>query len=315
MTRKAVSAIVLALVLAAASYAQSKPNFSGTWKLSTTKSDFGMLPGPETRTDTIDHSDPSLKVGVSAEGAQGKQNFTANYTTDGKENVNKLGPIEAKSVLAWQGPALVITSKLNVQGNDVDVKSTWTISEDGKVMTQNVHLASAMGETDQKLVFEKQSGDAMAKATEAPKAIAKPTAPMSSGPHPNFSGVWKLIVAKSDFGVLPAPESRVDTIEHSEPALKLSRNENGPEGKRDYTLNMTTDGKAVVNSLGGNDATITSVWEGGTLVSTFKLKFQDQDVTIKRSSMLSDDGKTLTANSHLVSAMGELDQKEIYEKQ
>jgi hypothetical protein len=156
MLRNAILAILVVAAFAAAAAAQSKTNFSGTWKLNTSKSDFGMIPGPDSRTDVIDHKDPSLKVSVTAEGAQGKQQYTINYTTDGKEAVNSLPGREMKSTLSWQGKNLVVDTKLKFQGNDVTVKSTWTLSDDGKTLTQNAHLASAMGETDQKLVFEKQ---------------------------------------------------------------------------------------------------------------------------------------------------------------
>jgi hypothetical protein len=156
MVRKGIVVILAVAAFAAGAVAQSKTNFSGTWKLNTTKSDFGMIPGPTSRTDVIDHKDPSLKVSVTAEGAQGKQQYTVNYTTDGKECVNSLPGREMKSTLSWQGNNLVVDTKLKFQSNDVTVKSTWTLSDDGKTLTQNAHLASAMGETDQKLVFEKQ---------------------------------------------------------------------------------------------------------------------------------------------------------------
>jgi uncharacterized lipoprotein NlpE involved in copper resistance len=156
MLRKAVVTIAAVAAFAAVAVAQNKTNFSGTWKLNTSKSDFGMIPGPTSRTDVIDHKDPSLKVSVTAEVAQGKQQYTVSYTTDGKEAVNSLPGREMKSTLSWQGKSLVVDTKLKFQGNDVTVKSTWTLSDDGKTLTQSAHIGSPMGETDQKLVFDKQ---------------------------------------------------------------------------------------------------------------------------------------------------------------
>ena len=49
-----------------------------------------------------------------------------------------------------------MNTKLKFQDNDVTIKTTWLLSDDGKTLTQNAHLESAMGETDQKLVFDKQ---------------------------------------------------------------------------------------------------------------------------------------------------------------
>ncbi len=312
MLRRIVTATLILASFTAFTYAQSKPNFSGTWKLNTAKSDFGMLPGPESQTNLIVHEDPAVKVDVAAENAQGKQNYLLSYTTDGKEAVNKMGPREVKSVAAWEGNALVLNSKMTFNDQDVTIKAAWTLSEDGKTMTQNVHLAAAMGETDQKQVFEKQDGSAPA-APAVAKAMEKPM--LETGPKPNFSGVWKLNAAKSDFSVLPGPDSRVDIIDHAEPGVKISRKENSPDGAREYVLSMTNDGKEMANTLGPIEAKVTGSWEGGSHVMVMKLKVQDQDVTIKRVSTLSADGKTLIATSHIASAMGELDQKEVYEKQ
>ena len=139
MLRKRVFSIMFVAALAIVAAAQNKTNFSGTWKLNTSKSDFGMIPGPDSRTDVIDHKDPSLKVSVTAEGAQGKQQYTVNYTTDGKEAVNSLPGREMKSTLSWQGKNLVVDTKLKFQGNDVTVKSTWTFVRP-PAKTQNCEL-------------------------------------------------------------------------------------------------------------------------------------------------------------------------------
>ena len=74
---------------------------------------------PTRRTDVIDHSDPALKVTVSEDGAQGKQDFTLNFTTDGKEATNNAGGLELKSILAWESSTLVDNTKLKFQDQDV----------------------------------------------------------------------------------------------------------------------------------------------------------------------------------------------------
>jgi hypothetical protein len=291
--------------------AGGKPNFSGTWKLNTAKSDFGPLPGPDSQTSIIEQNDPALKVNSkSTGGPQGDQNITLNFTTDGKETVNSVGGNDVKSTAAWEGNNLIINAKLKFQDQDVAIKYVWTLAPDGKTMTQDVHYTSPMGEADQKVIFDKQDGGI---ATTAPTPA--PTAPMPSGAHPNFSGVWKLNTGKSDFGVMPGPDVRTDTIDHTDPTLKLSRKENGPDGAREYVLSMTTDGKETVNSLGGADAKITASWEGSGLVISFKLKIQDQDIAIRQVATLSPDGKTLTNKAHVSMSLGEMDQTEVYDRQ
>ncbi|MGI8745003.1 MAG: hypothetical protein ACR2NN_21020 [Bryobacteraceae bacterium] len=317
MVRRLIVGACLTVLIAGASFAQSKPDFSGTWKLNVEKSDFGPLPAPTSRIDVIQHSDPVLKDSVTADTAQGKQEYIANYTTDGKEALNKLGPLQVKSTLTWEGNNLVVNSKATVNENDIAIKSVWSLSADGKTISQMVHLTSPMGEADQKWILEKQDGAAATSAASSTASLPASTATaakISGGPKPNFSGTWKLNVAKSDFGVIPGPESRTDIIDHNDPSLKIATKEDGPQGKRDYVMVLTTDGKENVNNP-GIEIKSASTWEGPALVTNTKLKFQENDIAIKNVMTLSDDGKTLTVNAHLSGPMGEADQKFVYEKQ
>ncbi len=310
MRCKVIVAALAAVALAASLAAQSKPDFSGTWKLNVGKSDYGVLPPSNSRTDVIDHKDPALKVSVSDDGAQGQQNYTLALTTDGKEALNHPGGLDMKNVATWQGNNLVVNTKLQFQGNDVSIKSTWTLSDDGKTLTQSAHLESPMGETDQKFIFEKQETAALAASASTSASLA------IDGGKTNYSGTWKLNVAKSDFGPIPGPDSRTDVIDHKDPVLKVNTSqEGGQQGKQDYTLNLTTDGKEAVNTPGGLELKSTAGWEAKNLVVNTKLKFQDNDVLIKTTWLLSDDGKTLTESAHLSTPMGELDQKMVFEKQ
>jgi len=77
--------LVCCLVLA---QAQSKPNFTGTWKVNNSKSDFGPMPAPQSSTSKIDHKEPSLRIATTWVGDQGERTFEFSYTTDGKENTN-----------------------------------------------------------------------------------------------------------------------------------------------------------------------------------------------------------------------------------
>jgi hypothetical protein len=319
MFRRLITIFAVAAACAAVAPAQSKPNFAGTWKLNVAKSDFGVLPGPESRIDKVEQTASSLTDSISDDGPQGKRNYVLAYSLDGKESVNSPGGTEIKSVAAWEGAGLTVNSKLKYQDSDVEIKSIWTVSDDGKTLTMNSHLTSQMGETDQKLIFEKQDGavdaSALAPAPAPAKVTPAPAALVPSGAAPNLSGTWKLNVSKSDFGVLPGPESRTDRIEHANGSLKDVVDAVGPDGKQAYTLTYTTDGKEVVNTPGGLEVKSHASWEGPALVVNSKLKFQENDVEVKSIYTLSADGKTLTVNSHLSSAMGETDQKLIFEKQ
>ena len=136
--------------------ADAKPNLSGAWKLNVGKSDFGPLPGPTSRTLKIDHEDPSLKIAVTEVKQQGEVSYQASYTTDGKENVNTNRGNTFRSKLKWDGDVLVIETKGTFAGGEVTARDKWTLSDGGKTLTIERHLASEMGEVDQKLLLEKE---------------------------------------------------------------------------------------------------------------------------------------------------------------
>jgi hypothetical protein len=136
--------------------AQAKPNFSGTWKANIAKSDFGALPAPDSRTDKIVHEDPDLKDTMTVVGQMGESTADLKYSTDGKESTNTVRGNEIKSTAKWDGDELTIAGKGSFNGADLTLNDRWSLSADGKTLTITRHLASPAGETDQKIVLEKQ---------------------------------------------------------------------------------------------------------------------------------------------------------------
>jgi hypothetical protein len=151
---------VFSVALLAAAFgmlqAQAKPNFSGTWKLNTGQSDFGAMPAPDSRTDKIAHADPDLTDSMTQSGQNGEVTAELKYSTDGKETTNSVRGNQVKSTAKWEGDELVIDGKAAFNGADVTLKDRWSLSGDGKTLTIQRHVNSAMGETDQKIVLEKQ---------------------------------------------------------------------------------------------------------------------------------------------------------------
>jgi hypothetical protein len=82
--------------------------------------------------------------------------YEAKYTTDGKECTNTMGPLEAKTTINWEGEDLAVVTKLEANGMQIGIKGKWSVSADGKTLTQNSHITSAQGEFDIKQVFDKQ---------------------------------------------------------------------------------------------------------------------------------------------------------------
>jgi hypothetical protein len=142
--------------LLAAGQAQAKPNFSGEWKLNISKSEYGPMPAPTSRTDKIAHADPSLEVTTTQSSPNGDATVKMKYATDGGETSNELRGNALKSTSKWDGDTLVISTKATFGGADITLLDKWNISDEGKVLTVSRHIVSPQGELDQKMVFEKQ---------------------------------------------------------------------------------------------------------------------------------------------------------------
>ncbi len=138
--------------------ADTKPDFSGQWKMNAEKSDFGPLPAPSSRTDKIEHKEPSLKMTRIQSSEQGETTSEWDCTTDGKECKVEIrgAPLRIKTTVRWDGDALAFDHKGSFNDMEVQIKEKWTLSEDRKVITIKRNLSSPQGEAEQTIVLEKQ---------------------------------------------------------------------------------------------------------------------------------------------------------------
>jgi hypothetical protein len=155
MTFRRFAAALLLLAIAALP-ALAKPNFTGDWKLNPSRSEFGQMPAPSSMTMKIAHDDPKMTNHMKSVSDMGEFEADSKYTTDGKDCVNEIFNSQFKSVLKWEGDALLIESKGSFGDNEFSMSDKWTLSEDGKTLTIARTFKSAMGEGGQKLVLEKQ---------------------------------------------------------------------------------------------------------------------------------------------------------------
>ena len=136
-------------------------------------------------------------------------------------------------------------------------------------------------------------------------------ATLAAAEKPNFSGSWKLDGAKSDFGPQPVPDAMTMKVSHEDPKLKVAQS--GPQG--DSEMAFTTDGKEVTNQMQGMDVKGVAKWDGENIAITNKLDLGGTEVSFKQVYSLSDSGKVLTTNVHIVSPQGEFDMKMVFNKQ
>jgi len=147
-------AILGAAFLAGPAYSQTKPDFTGTWKLNTKKSDFGGQPGPDSLVAKVEHKNNVFKYVV--DGTANGQDFHQELDTpiDGKEHPGPEG-FPGTSMMKWEGAALVMEMKLD--DGTVVQQGRMQLSGDGKVITRNIQgKGQDGGENKSVEVYDKQ---------------------------------------------------------------------------------------------------------------------------------------------------------------
>jgi len=125
--------------------------------------------------------------------------------------------------------------------------------------------------------------------------------------HPNFTGTWKLNVAKSEMGSA-GPTELVVEVDHKDPVFKYSVRGMAGGQRFEESESFTTDGKASRDSHGVN---VTVSWDGEALVAVGTA--DDRSMVFVSRLTLSGDGKVIT---RVFKQKDDPEQRhEIYEKQ
>lgn len=132
---------------------------------------------------------------------------------------------------------------------------------------------------------------------------------------PNFSGTWKLVADKSDFGPMPAPDKMEYVIDHKDPDFKAKVTQAGQQGEVTMDVNYNTEGKETTNTMRGNPVKSTTKWDGDKIVINSKIDFQGNEITLSDAWSLAEDGKSVTIVRKVNSPMGELEMKIVLAKQ
>lgn len=132
---------------------------------------------------------------------------------------------------------------------------------------------------------------------------------------PNFTGEWKMVASKSDFGAMDAPASATRKIDHQEPNIHMVATQKGSRGELTQDFKYATDGKEYVNTSRLGEARSVLKWDGETLVVTTKRTVMGHDIMVSDRWSLSADGKTMTVTGKISGGMGENEYKVTLEKQ
>ena len=126
-------------------------DFSGSWMLNLSKSQYGQFPAPEVMMRTVKMEGSQLAMSTYQKGAQGEVKSELKYSTDGKPSVNGASTGTAH----FEGETLIIESSREMQGAKLTQRDAWTLSADKKTLTVQSRLLLPNGTFEVKQVFEK----------------------------------------------------------------------------------------------------------------------------------------------------------------
>jgi len=155
------SVLNLFLVAAMPLSAQSRPDFSGVWRLIPAESHMiggGGPPDSEYQlTWLVNHREPEMAVAVNVRNAQGSAEFSFRCTTDGTECVNELTSLrEVRRMTAvWDGHTLVMSQRANTPHGDFDARDQLSLTAAGERLVFERVVTNQQGARSVKMVFQK----------------------------------------------------------------------------------------------------------------------------------------------------------------
>ncbi len=132
------------------------------------------------------------------------------------------------------------------------------------------------------------------------------------GQTPNFTGVWKANIEKSQFNG-PAPTDYLTIFDQQGSKITEQTGTFGPHGEQRASFTYNTDGKPSMNSLHGMPMRTQASWSGGVLM--IEAKVAGHPASISEKYALSSDGNTLTISSSMTAEGKTTDRTVVLEKQ
>jgi hypothetical protein len=140
----------------------AQANFSGSWKLNESKSNFGDAPFRFAATSmVVTQEGNNLTVNSTQPGMDGGEMKTsAKYTLDGKTCENQgFMDMMRKSVVTWSEDksSIKITSTINSDMGEMNFSEAWKLTENGKVlMVESAMPSMDGGEMKTTAAYDKQ---------------------------------------------------------------------------------------------------------------------------------------------------------------
>src|SRR6516165_12130368 len=148
-------ALSLVLFLVAAAAAQTRPDFSGTWKQNMEKSPTKSS-WLKSYVNKIELQDANLKVTTTTVGDRGERTYDRSYVIGKEQKSQDREGDQFTTNVKWEGNTLVFETVEKEHDAVLNSKEVWTLSDGGKTLTKNIHRSGPRGDSDQTYVLEKQ---------------------------------------------------------------------------------------------------------------------------------------------------------------
>ena len=134
------------------------------------------------------------------------------------------------------------------------------------------------------------------------------------GAPPDYSGAWKINLAKSDFAQMGPPDGWTRTIKQAGSVLELESAQEREGNVARWSVKFEIGGPDAKFQMGGGDALGSLKWDGNVLVMTTRRDTPQGEIKQNERWELSADGKTMTVHGKLSGSFGEMELKLVWEK-
>jgi hypothetical protein len=154
MTKRCIAMWLIIFLCTALLGADTRPDFSGTWKQNLEKSPTKSS-WLKSYVNKIEQQNTTLKVTTTTVGDRGERMYDRIYTIGKEEQSQDREGDQFVTNVKWEGNTLVFETVEKEHDATLTSKEVWTLSDDGKTLTKSIHRAGPRGESDQKYILEK----------------------------------------------------------------------------------------------------------------------------------------------------------------
>lgn len=149
--------IILLFLALMPGFPAADPDFSGTWRLNPDRSNARNALAKPAVLLRIKHSGNEIHCDAYTSSDGDTAPVRARYLTNGQETRNHDGAVTLKSILKWEGSALLVNTLVSGRDRSHSVMDRWKLSRDGQTLAIRRQVVTLKGESEALLIYEKKT--------------------------------------------------------------------------------------------------------------------------------------------------------------